>query len=87
MLKEAEIFSNVLIHGDGPVQLCDLGITSTNFSASDPSKRPGWNTVLAKRVRARQRSDRDRGISEDKIVQAYNVYKHDVCTRLITIRT
>jgi hypothetical protein len=84
MLKEAEIFGNVLLSPDGPITLCEFGPTTDNFDPEDPLKRPaGWATVKAKRVSGRVRADRDHGVSED--VAERNRVQYLVEVRLVPV--
>lgn len=75
MIKEAKIFGNVFVNADGPIQFADLSYTAETYQPEDPDRRPpGWFTIRDKRVFARERMDRDKGIAEMVLANNRDLY-------------
>lgn len=71
MIREVELFNNLLLNIDSPVQMADLVFTKVTFSPNDPKKRPpGWLTIKLKRVGARIKSERDFGVLDEQLIKS-----------------
>lgn len=79
MMKEAEVFSNVLLQADGPVQLCKF----TGATLDGNARPSGWETVKYKRVNGRVRADRDHGVTELQAARNRVLYFEEVCATSI----
>ena len=85
MIREVELFDNVLLNIDSPVHMADLVFNKVTFNPNDSSKRPpGWLTIKYKRILSRIKSDYDYGVlTEEQVANNYDKYAFNEESRML----